>query len=165
MKEIQLTKGMSTLVDDEDFNYLNQWKWYAHNRRNKYYAARSNWIKIEGKNYCETISLHRVLLNVIDKSIFIDHKDGNSLNNQKTNLRIATTSQNNRNAISRKNSSSKYLGVSFRKDCGKWRGIISHNKKNYSLGTFINEVDAAVAYNNKAILLHGEFAKLNIIEV
>src|SRR6187549_2441300 len=132
MKEIKLTKGMVTLVDDEDFEYLNRWKWFAHHRRaGKFYAARNSTYVSGQKRHC--VSMHRVILNITDKKVFADHKDGNSLNNQKYNLRLSTYLQNNANSKARKNSSSKYLGVSLQPN-GRWLANIQCNKKAHRLG-------------------------------
>lgn len=161
MKEISLTRGLVTLVDDEDFEYLNQWEWFAHNRRGKFYAARNS-KHIKGiKRKC--ISMHRELLRINDSGVLTDHKDGNSLNNQKSNLRACNYLQNNANSKSRKNSTSKYLGVSFRSDSSKWRASIQHDNNLHQLGTFLTEKEAAIAYNKAAFKLFGEFANLNIL--
>jgi hypothetical protein len=94
----------------------------------------------------------------------IDHIDGNKLNNQRVNLRFCTRTQNACNGKSRKNSSSKYKGVNFDKQTGRWLARIQMNKKQKNLGRFDNEVDAAIAYNKMATELHGVFARLNIIK-
>lgn len=158
MKKIKLTKGKVALVDDEDFEYLNQWKWHIQPSINTEYAIRTEWVS---KNKCICIRMHRDLLAIKDSRIKVDHKDGNGLNNQKVNLRECTQAQNGRNTRSRKNSSSKYLGVHFCKTRKKWVAQIQHDKKAYSAGLHLSEADAAIAYNKKAIELHGEFANLN----
>jgi hypothetical protein len=93
----------------------------------------------------------------------IDHKDRNKRNNRIENLREASNSQNSKNTTSRKNSSSKYLGVSFRKAYNKWCAMITIGGKNTFLGNFSTEQDAALAYNKSAEINHKEFANLNII--
>lgn len=93
--------------------------------------------------------------------VFIDHIDRDKLNNTRENLRFATHSQNNQNKQKRKNSTSKFIGVSFRRDKNLWRARICIDKINISLGYFKIEAEAARAYNNKAIQLYGEKAKLN----
>lgn len=92
---------------------------------------------------------------------FIDHEDGDPENNLINNLRPATKRQNNTNCKSLKGSSSKYLGVSYLR--GKWQAKISFNYKQIYLGFYVNEIEAAKAYNVAAIKYHGEFANLNII--
>lgn len=163
MKEIQLTRGLTTTVDDEDYEFLNQWKWQAHGKAPNFYAYRGKWI--EGKK--RGIHMHRLVMGVTDPIIRVDHKDMNPLNNQKSNLRPCTISQNNANSKSRKGSGSKYIGVCpYRKKPMsrlRWRATIGKDKKVYHIGFFDTQEEAALAYNNKAIELHGEFANLNII--
>lgn len=98
-------------------------------------------------------------------NIICDHKDGDTLNNQRYNLRIVTKSQNNCNRISHRKSVSKYKGVSYDKSRSKWQSHIkdTKTKKHIFIGRFNNEQDAAIAYNNKASELHGEYARLNTI--
>jgi hypothetical protein len=97
-------------------------------------------------------------------TLSVDHIDRNKTNNQVSNLRYATVSQNNANRCKRANTSSSYLGVSWSKKNNKWQTCISLNRKNIHIGYFENEHDAARAYNDKALELHGEFANLNEIE-
>jgi hypothetical protein len=158
MKEIKLTLGRVALVDDEDYDYLNQWKWCAMKRRDIYYACRSKYIS-EQKIYI-MILMHRLIMNVTDDSQ-IDHIDRNGLNNQKSNLRKCTHAQNMMNRKSR--GESKYLGVSYlQTKYGKYIvAQIRINGEVKKLGLFKTEEEAAVAYNNAAKIYHGEFANLN----
>lgn len=159
MKQIQLTQGKVALVDDEDYGFLNQWKWYAwYNRCTKsFYAMRMT--TIEGKR--KTIGMHRIILGLTDNKVHGDHINHNTLDNTRNNLRIATSSQNNSNMGSRENSSSKYLGVFWHKLAKKWQAGITKNYKFEYLGLYDNENEAAVVYNNAAKAIHGEFANLN----
>lgn len=95
----------------------------------------------------------------------IDHIDRDRTNNIWTNLRLASTSQNRANKQSKPNSTSKYLGVCWMKKDKKWRAQIRKNKKDFFLGDFVCEIEAAKAYDAKAKELHGEFANLNFPEV
>lgn len=156
MKEIKLTRGMVTLVDDLDFEWLNQWKWYAAKQGKKFYASR------RPTKYGQLIHMHRLILGIPnDPNIFADHKDRDSLNNQRHNLREATRSQNNSNRTPI--GASKFLGVFYKAESTirPWYVRIVKNKKAKYLGSFTNEIDAAIAYNRAAIELHGEFANLN----
>ncbi len=153
MKQIPLTQGKFALVDDEDFEYLNQWKWCVSADN---YAKRGVWI--DGKVKCRY--MHRLIMRINDRKVFIDHKDHNGLNNQKENLRLATHSQNSMNTTAQKQSVSKYLGVSLSKK-NPWTAQIGFNGIQKYLGGFNNEIDAAKAYNEAAIKYHGEFANLN----
>ena len=159
MKEIKLTQGFVALVDDEDYKELNQFKWHVTKIGRTYYAVRNNRIS-KGKR--EILRMHRIILGVTDRKIKIDHKDNNGLNNQNENLRLASQAQNCRNKVLRIGTSSKYKGVS--KHQGKYQANIGFNYKLIYLGIYDNEIDAAIAYNNKAAELFGEFAKLNIIK-
>lgn len=91
MKTIELTQGQVTLVDDEDYEWLNQWKWYANKAPYGFYAMRHS-LKIEGRPR-DDISMHRIII-MAQKGEQVDHKDGNRLNNCRSNLRLATVSQN-----------------------------------------------------------------------
>ena len=153
MKEIYLANNKGIiLVDDENYEWLNQYKWTL----NAKYANTK--IKINNKRKSKYI--HRLIMNE-PENMQIDHIDGNGLNNQKNNLRIVTQSQNQMNKISAKNSSSQYKGVCFVKSRNKWLSSICINKRNYNLGNFKNEEDAARAYNEAAQKYFGEYAHLN----
>lgn len=153
MKQIELIKGLVALVDDENFERINQFKWYAVHGRSTTYAMMRG-----------SVSMHRLIMDVTDRKIIIDHRDHNGLNNQKSNLRIATSSQNAANRRSAKNSASKYLGVHWFRPTGVWYAIIKKNDTVKRLGYFKYEINAAIAYNEAAKEIHGEFANLNIID-
>lgn len=167
MKEIQLTKGQVALVDDEDYDYLKQWHWFAriYSRWSSYYAFRGFYFSTNGKtkNIHTNIPMHREIIKA-PRHLVVDHIDHNGLNNQKSNLRLCTIAQNNANRFSLKNSTSIYLGVYFAKDRNKWRAAISVNDKILERKSFDTEIEAALYYNELAIKYHGEFANLNIIE-
>jgi hypothetical protein len=164
MKEIQLTKGKVTFVDDKDFEWLNQWKWQANKQTYKnitnFYAVRSG-KRINGKRL--GIKMHRFILNA-PKGIEVDHRDTDGLNNQRYNLRLCTCQQNNMNINPYRGCSSKYKGVGWHKKNKKWQVQIALNRKSKHLGYFVSETEAALAYNFAATKLFGEFARLNIIE-
>lgn len=149
------------MVDDADFEWLSQWKWHLrYGGGNCYYAARSGNKK---KGEKTTVKMHRLILGLTDSKIEADHKDRNGLNNQRENLRIATRSQNLINRKSKTGSTSKYLGVN--KKWRKWEAKIKPGgQKIVYLGLFKTEIEAALAYNEAATRLHGEFANLNIIQ-
>lgn len=158
MKEIQLTKGYVALVDDDDFEQLSQYRWFARGRSGKIYAGR-NYRKTDGRN--GQIQMHNQILDVKG----VDHKDGNGLNNQRSNLRPATQSQNSANNRSKKNRKmpGQYRGVypSTRNKLRPWRAQIGINSHQIGLGYFVTEIEAAVAYDIAAKQYHGEFARLN----
>jgi hypothetical protein len=163
MKEIQLTQGKVALVDDEDFEYLNQWKWCCRKNVTKgsinYYAGRSGGSVLKYRY----IHMHKVILKT-DK--LVDHKNRNGLDNRKDNLRIASKSDNSKNKKGW--GKSKYLGVSLnvakrktKPSCERWVATIFINGKNKNLGRFKTEKEAALKYDEVAKVIHGEFANLN----
>lgn len=162
MKLIPLTQGKSTQVDDEDYDWLNTYKWYAlrdSKDKNKYYAIRA--ISV-GQGNQKSIKMHRLILELTDPSMKGDHKDGDSLNNQRYNLRVASNTQNVINSKLKPNQTG-YIGVylSGRKK-NPYRAGITVSGKYIRLGSFFSITDAAKAYDCAAKLYHGEFAKINI---
>jgi hypothetical protein len=156
MKEIKLTQGKVALVDDEDFEYLNQFKWYAVWHRHTYYAMRHDSLRNGGKQ----LQMHRIILGVTDPKILGEHQDHDGLNNQRYNLRSCTNQQNQMNSNSL-TGSSRFKGVSWDKYKKKWRATIIFNGRQYYLGLSLSELEMAEAYNRKAKELFGEFANLN----
>jgi len=154
MKQIELTQGQYAIIDDEDFDELNQYNWcFSHG-----YAVRG--VAISQGKY-KTQYMHRFVTNCPD-GFDVDHINHNTLDNQKSNLRVCSNSENRRNQKVRTYAkTSRFKGVSFYKRDGNWRAQIECNNKNKYLGYFANEIDAAIAYNNAAIELFGEFALLN----
>jgi len=117
---------------------------------------------LNGKN----VYLHRfVMSNILGRPLKsterVDHINGNGLDNRRCNLRLCEHKQNMANQGSRKNTSSKYKGVTFYKRDQKWQAKISPNGKTIHLGYFDSEIEAAKAYNRKAVEVFGEFARLN----
>jgi len=156
MKEIVISRGMKVTVDDEDFESLNQHRWYCvpNKHHTNFYAARN--VSLGGKKQ-KRVWMHREL---IKTDMDVDHIDGNGLNNTRSNLRICSRSQNMGNQIKNRNSVSKYKGV-CRKRATSWCAQIQFQNKNNHLGYFQKEEDAAKAYDLAAIRLFGEFAVTN----
>ena len=142
MREIQLTQGKVAQVDDEDFEELNQFKWFARKLRNTYYVGRNS-IYVSGEKR-KVIDMHCIIIGKL-KGLQTDHIDGNGLNNQKNNLRFVTKRQNNQN---RKNQirTSEYPGVCWEKRRKKWRSRITINRIEKHLGYFESEIDAFNVY-------------------
>lgn len=173
MKLIKLNKGKFAQVDDEDYEYLNQFKWHYSEGRGGSTGYAKRGVNL-GNKKTETISMHRIILGLKKHDGKIpDHIDGDGLNNQKVNLRIATIRQNGMNRKSW--GASKYLGVFLIRRKPKngiifkpvWVAQIKLENKRKSLGQFPytdeGEIAAAIAYNNAAIKRDPEFARLNII--
>jgi hypothetical protein len=157
MKEIQLTQGKVALVDDADFEFLSQWKWCAQRSDNLYYASRK--ISLDnGKT--KTFRMHREIMRPPD-NLLVDHKNGNTLDNRRENLRICTNQENCMNSSLPIDNKSGFKGVHL--DRSKWRSRIVFNGKPIHLGMFDNPRDAGMAYNKAAIKYFGDFAKLNKI--
>jgi len=161
MKHILLTQNQLALVDNEDYDWLNQWKWYAQWNRGteSFYAARHS-KQIKGKR--TTIQMHRLILNLLD-GVDGDHINGITLDNQRHNLRPDPEGRNTQNQKTPRNNTSGYKGVSWDKRARKWKTMVTFKNKKYYAGLFDIKEDAARAYNNKALELHGEFARLNIV--
>lgn len=159
MKIIPLTRGLSALVDDEDFQELSKHKWYAKSMRTgKFYACRDAWPN--GKRV--HIQMHREILG-LGKGEQADHRNGNGLDNQRRNIRKCIASQNYANRDRKQNTTSRFRGVSWFKRDSRWVTHISKFHKTYNLGYYDSEIDAAIAYNRKAEEFFGEFARLNEI--
>ena len=152
MKTIPLTRGFVTLVDDSDYRHLLGFSWNAHTRDGFTYARTSY-----GNGH---IYLHDYLMKP-PKGMVVDHINGDKLDNQRHNLRIATTAQNNYNTKKTENRSSQFKGVVWDKSRNKWKAQIKLNGVNKALGRFDSEEDAARAYDAAAKDLFKEFACLN----
>ena len=157
MKEIPLTKGLVAIVDDEDYDFINQFKWCADDRGGYCRAMRGIHC---GKKYT-TQRMHRLLLNP-PKGMEVDHINHNGLDNRRCNLRICTHAQNQHNQQKqRRRKLSQFKGVSLAGTDVKWRAFIHLDSRFLSLGYFHSEIDAAKAYDEAAKKYHGEFANLN----
>jgi len=162
MKYIKLTQGQWAIVDDEDFEWLIKYKWYANYDLSTrgYYAMRN--IPL-GNGKRKHLKMHRVIMNA-KQGEQIDHKNRDSLDNRKQNLRFATPSQNQANSKIRSDNTSGYKGVVWYKNYQKWQVRIRYQGKRIYLGSFNNKEDAALVYNIKAKQLFGEYALLNKIK-
>jgi hypothetical protein len=164
LKEIPLTKGYVAIVDDIDFPVVSQFKWhFRETSKNTGYASRSVY-----KPKRQAILMHRFILGITDSKLVVDHINGNTLDNRRSNLRVCTIAQNTRNQkVNKKRSdcSSVYKGVYKHKHLDKWQSFIYVGKRLKYLGTFESEIEAARAYNEAASFYFGEFARLNVIDL
>lgn len=163
MKKIKLTQNKYVFVDNEDYNELIKYKWNAR-KSNKGSDIWYAWRGIHHRKIMpqqELISMHSQVLNFPKN--YIDHINGNGLDNRKQNLRSCTFSQNIWNQKIRKNNTSGFKGVSWDKYNKKWRSRIGFNYKYILIGYFDDPINAANAYNKKAKELFGKFARLNVI--
>ena len=149
MKRIKLCGGSYALVDDEDYGWLQKYKWHL----NGGYATRTE------KN--RTIKMHREIMRT-PKGKLTDHINQNKLDNRKNNLRFCTGSQNQANVPKiNKLTSSPFKGVSWFKRYRKWRVQISVDGIHKHIGYFDNEVHAAIAHDLWAKDSFGEYASTN----
>ncbi len=149
--KIPLTRGYFAIVDADDYERLNQYKWHVKVKSNGHYAYRT-----QGR---KKIAMHRQILNA-PPDMYCDHINHNGLDNRKANLRLCTPQQNayNRKPLDR---TSRYKGVFWNSEMRKWRTEIKHNSQTIFIGYFDYEADAAIAYDDWAAELFGEFAYLN----
>jgi len=146
-------------IDKDDIELVKKYTWCCDGRNNWKYAITKK--LINGK-YVK-IYLHRLIMNC-PNNMTVDHINHNGLDNRKTNLRVCPIGKNVLNQRKRKNTSSKYKGVSWDKKLKKWESYIKNISKKEHLGYFNNEKDAALIYNERAKELFGEFAYLNKID-
>lgn len=165
MIRIKLPKNYEALIDDEDFDLVNQYTWYLYHRKSVTYAITS--IK-DTEDKWKTVTMHQLILGKQPEKE-IDHKKHNGLDNRRKNLRFCTTTENQQNQNKRityggKPCSSQYKGVTWLKDRKKWKASIINNGKSIFLGRFNLEKDAAMVYDKAALEYFGEFANLNFKE-
>jgi hypothetical protein len=153
MKKIALTDGSVTLVDDEDFDFLSQWNWMRHTAGYAY-----AWEPALKK----LVYMHRVILNP-PPHLHVDHINRDRLDNRRSNLRPATRVENMMNSEIRREGTSKYRGVSWDAERGKWFASIRINKRSKNLGRYSSESEAAEAYNRAALQHYGDFAPFNLV--
>lgn len=154
MKYINLTQGKQAVVDDDDYETVNQFKWYYDKTTG--YAKRDQ--RIDGKRKC--IYMHRFINSTAEDKL-TDHINGNRLDNRKVNLRSCNHTQNHANKRLETRGTSIYKGVYWHKNRNNWMAMIRIDKKGYYLGSFSCEKQAALAYNKRAKEIFGEFARIN----
>lgn len=160
-KDLYLGNNIFAIVDDEDYYWLSQWNWNAVSIKNKLYVRRSKKKGILKSGIKYEVFIHRVIMKCTDSNLVVDHIDNNPLNNQKSNLRVCTKAENNRNTSSHKDSSSKYLGVTYDKARKKWNAQLMVNGKRVLTKRYTTEIEAAYAYDTAAKLHVGQYANLN----
>lgn len=152
MKKIK-TKNHIILVDDEDFDELNKYRWIVN--KGSGYPQHQFW----KNNKPNPIHMHRFILKKFGKGFVVDHIDRNPLNNQKSNLRICTQSENIFNSPKKKNNKSGYVGVRFYKQINRWEAYIMKNWEKYNLGVFKTKEEAIRARQNGEKLLFPNFTR------
>lgn len=162
LKEIYLNRdSIFAIVDDDVYDWAKGYVWWASRRqKSEKYVAYRQTSRADGR---KTILMHREIMDV-GANDYIDHIDGNSLNNLRENLRVCTPRQNAKNVVRPITNSSGYKGVSWHKDHDAWRAAICSDGVMYNLGFYETARMAGIAYNRAARDLHKEFANYNDIE-
>jgi len=149
-KKVPLGNDQFAIVDDDDFERVNQYQWRAHKGGNS-----------DEHIYAVTrLRMHRLILNA-PPGMYVDHINGDTLDNRKSNLRLCTTAQNQQNARPRRGSS-KYKGVSYNSRKKRWLGAFMANGKTYYVGCFKSEDECAKAVDEKRKEVCGDFATTNL---
>lgn len=161
MRKILLSQGKYALIDNLDFEDVSKYTWHwTPDKNGTGYAARTEYLGlVNGKPRWRKARMHRQIMEFpFGKEV--DHKDGDGLNNRRSNLRLANNSENSRNRGAQSNSKTGIKGVSWKAKSKKWQAQIKLNGKVYYLGVFTNIEDAAQSYAKAAKEMHGEFARV-----
>lgn len=150
---VPLTQGQNAIVDAADFEWLSKWHWNAHwNKKTKSFYAEKD-VRFDG-----VAAMHRTILGCT-KGEGVDHRNGDTLDNRRENIRKCTTRQNSCNRSAQRNNTSGFKGVTWDKSTSKWRARIGEFRKH--LGLFASPEEAARVYDAAAKEQFGEFAYLN----
>lgn len=150
------------LLDDEDFEKVSVYTWREAPKAPGYFLRMFSRGYIKGEQQREYIFLHRYILGVKDPKIKVDHKNNDTLDNRRKNLRLATHQQNMCNRSKQKNNKSGYIGVWWKKDRNKWKAAVRLNRKEHFVGYFDDLLEAVRARDLKVVELHGDYAKVNL---
>lgn len=140
-------------IDLNDYNDIKKYSWYEN--KDGYLLSRIN---------NKIVRMHRLIMNINNSNVIIDHINHNTLDNRKSNLRIVNYSQNNMNKSIQKNNTSGVVGVSLDKEVGKWRAYIKVNNKQKELGHFDNFEDARHARLLAENKYFGKYSYKNSVE-
>jgi hypothetical protein len=157
-REIPLTRGYVAVVDEADYEWLSQWKWLAQVASSGIVYASRRRLASDGKGP-GAIYMHREIFG--GGVPLVDHADGDGLNNRRSNLRAATKSQNRANGRLMSTNSTGFRGVSLARRQGMYLAQIESGGKSKHLGYFSCPLDAALAYDEAARRIFGEFARPN----
>jgi hypothetical protein len=160
---INLTQGKVCVIDDQDYEIIRKWKWYAQGNGGNFYARTNVTTYVNGERKQLGLQMHKLIMSP-PPSYVVDHIDGDGLNNTRKNLRLVLAIDNRKNSTKRKGKS-PYKGVtkSSRGVSKPWTASIRINKKLHYLGRYACQIDAARAYDKAAQAAFGEFARCNFI--
>mgnify|MGYP000848918023 CR=1 FL=1 len=155
MREIELSRGLVSIVDDADYDWVAQWKWTAcvGSSGLVYAVRRAKATESAGR---PQIAMHRAILNA-PLHLLVDHINHDTLDNRRENLRLCSASQNNMNKRLNRRSTSGHKGVSWDASEGQWAVKIKVNRREIWLGRYDNIDDAVAAYRNGSLQYHGDF--------
>ncbi len=156
MIELQLSQGKVALIDDEDAHVVAGRKWCAAWIRDRWYVMRQQ--PVNGRE--RTVYLHRLIMGNPPGKI-VDHRNGDTFDCRKENLRVCTTSQNNQNSTIGRHNTSGYKGVSWVRKSRRWKAQIRVNKRCIHLGEFVDKIDASLSYDAAAREYFGDYARVN----
>jgi hypothetical protein len=148
------------MVEQGDYYRVKELNWCISGSGNGFYAVH---YEKAGPGKVKKIYMHRFIMDAPAGKL-VDHSNNKTLDNRRSNLRIASYSENNSNRAKKKNTSSQYIGVHLNKSSGRWIAQIRIDGKGTHLGSFDSEIDAAKAYDEAAIKHRGVFARLNFPE-
>ncbi len=152
------SNGLSTLIDLEDWDFFRSKRWRIKNSKTKNPNKSKPYLFEYGSyggNFCNLL---------LNSNYIIDHKNRNTLDNRRFNLREASRSQNNANVGKYANKSSRFKGVMWHSGRNKWRVQVRKHGICHSGGSFIDEIEAAKKANELILKLHGRFGVLNIVD-
>lgn len=156
--EIPLFGGrFVAVVDPEDVGQVTRYSWHALRRGHTRYAKATLRSAEDPKG--GTILMHRLILGVVDPGIQVDHRDGDGLNNRRSNLRICSREENLRYTRLRSDSRTGLKGVGFNARLNRYHARIFVNKKSVYLGSFETAEEAHAAYCRAAEIHYREFAR------
>lgn len=160
MIELKLDRGYIALIDDEDADLL-QFKWTTNGTNRRYYVTGT--MPIDGKN--KSVKMHRIILERkigrrLEKHEECDHIHGNRLDNRRSELRLATRTENSRNTKKSSRNTSGYKGVYYNSNDNRYTAQIVVNRKQIHLGRYTTAEDAYKVYCEAAQKYFGEFARL-----
>ena len=152
------TNGYQFIISEQDVEFVDSKSWFAQGRPGFMYVATT----IRENEKRKIKYLHRLLFNLTDKKVFIDHINHNTLDNTRENLRLSDNRLNQVNRYKKSNCGSKYIGV-IKTKYNTWDARIRNNKTRILLGRFKTEEAAALAYNEASLKINGNYAILNVL--